>query len=96
MTEKELSKLYKDYYTANATTGLTEIYMLPPDVILNTRRAWNTSSTTVDGYSTTLGAPTGRTLRRRTRPAAFRSGRATARRAASSCWRRGSSGSISA
>ena len=30
------------------------------DVILNTRRACTTSTTTVDGYSTTLGAPTGK------------------------------------
>ena len=34
--------------------------MLPDDVILNTRRAFSTSSTTRDGYSTTLGAPEGR------------------------------------
>ena len=34
--------------------------MLPDDIILNTRRAFSTSNTTVDGYSTSLGAPTGR------------------------------------
>jgi len=61
MTEKELSKMYKYYERPNATTGLTEIWMLPEDVILNTRRAFTTSSTTVDGYGTTLGgAPTGK------------------------------------
>ncbi|HEX6973496.1 MAG TPA: hypothetical protein VF147_03800, partial [Vicinamibacterales bacterium] len=30
------------------------------DVILNTRRAFNTANTTLDGYSTSLGAPSGR------------------------------------
>ena len=34
--------------------------MLPDDVILNTRRAFSTINTTLDGYSTSLGAPTGR------------------------------------
>ena len=31
--------------------------MLPDDVILNTRRAFSTSTTTVSGYSASLGAP---------------------------------------
>ncbi|MCX6543146.1 MAG: carboxypeptidase regulatory-like domain-containing protein [Acidobacteria bacterium] len=64
MTKSELQKMYK-YYTVDASTsvsGLTEIWMLPPDVILNTRRAFNTSPTTVDGYSTSLGAPSGKYL----------------------------------
>ena len=34
--------------------------MLPDDIVLNTRRAFSTSNTTVDGYSTSLGAPQGR------------------------------------
>jgi hypothetical protein len=34
--------------------------MLPEDVRLNTRRAYSTSTTTPDGYSTSLGAPTGK------------------------------------
>ena len=34
--------------------------MLPDDVILNTRRAFSTINTTLDGYSTSLGAPEGR------------------------------------
>jgi hypothetical protein len=33
--------------------------MLPDDVILNTRRAFSTSATTTNGYSTSLGAPSG-------------------------------------
>jgi hypothetical protein len=62
MTKSDLQKMYKYYYTKNATTGLTEVWMLPEDVILNTRRAYTTSTSTVGGYSTTLGAPTGRYL----------------------------------
>jgi len=36
--------------------------MLPEDVILNTRRAFSTSNTTLNGYSASLGAPEGRYL----------------------------------
>jgi hypothetical protein len=60
MTQKDLQKMYKYYFTTNATSGLTEIWMLPEEVRLNTRRAYSTSTTSVDGYSTSLGAPTGR------------------------------------
>lgn len=60
MTKAELQEMYKYYFRPNPTTGLTEVWMLPEDVILNTRRAFTTSTTTVDGYSTTLGAPTGK------------------------------------
>ncbi len=34
--------------------------MLPDDVILNTRRAFSISSTTLNGYSASLGAPEGK------------------------------------
>lgn len=60
MTKDELQDMYKYYFTKNATTGLTEVWMLPEDVVLNTRRAYNVSSTTLDGYSASLGAPTGK------------------------------------
>jgi hypothetical protein len=60
MTQSDLQDMYKYYYRPNATTGLTEVWMLPEDVVLNTRRAYTTSTTTLDGYSTTLGVPTGR------------------------------------
>jgi hypothetical protein len=59
MTKAELQDMYKYYFRPNPTTALTEVWMLPEDVILNTRRAFSTSTTTVDGYSN-LGAPTGR------------------------------------
>jgi hypothetical protein len=60
MTQKDLQKMYKYYSVWNATTKQTEIWMLPEDVRLNTRRAFSTDATTVDGYSTSLGPPTGR------------------------------------
>ncbi|MGE3345073.1 MAG: hypothetical protein AB7L71_16750, partial [Vicinamibacterales bacterium] len=59
MTVDELTDMYKFYRRTNASTGRTEVWMLPEDVILNTRRAFSVSSTTDDGYSS-LGAPTGR------------------------------------
>ncbi len=60
MTRAELTDMYKFYKRTNATTGRTEIWMLPEDVILNTRRAFNFSSTTANGYSTSVGTPEGR------------------------------------
>jgi hypothetical protein len=60
MTHDELQDMFKYYYTTNATSGLAEVWMLPEDVRLNTRRAYSVGTTTLDGYSTSLGAPTGR------------------------------------
>ncbi len=60
MSVDELTDMYKFYRRTNASTGRTEIWMLPEDVILNTRRAFSVSNTTADGYSTSLGTPTGR------------------------------------
>ena len=60
MTRKELQNMYKFYTLTNATTGIDEVWMLPQDVILNTRRAFSTTTTTLDGYSTSLGAPEGK------------------------------------
>ena len=64
MTKDELQKMYHYYYKspAESASGLQEIWMLPDDVILNTRRAFSTASNTVDGYSASLGAPTGKYL----------------------------------
>jgi len=59
MTTGELTDMYKFYRRTNATTGRTEVYMLPDDVVLNTRRAFTISSTSATGYGT-LGVPTGR------------------------------------
>ncbi len=60
MTKSELQAMYKYYYRPNPTTGLTEVWMLPEDVILNTRRAYSSSTTAVSGYSSSLGVPEGK------------------------------------
>ena len=60
MSVKDLQKMYKFYRKENASTGIDEISMLPDEIILNTRRAFSTSNTTVSGYSTSLGVPEGR------------------------------------
>jgi Carboxypeptidase regulatory-like domain/TonB dependent receptor len=60
MTVKDLQKVYKFYRKENSSTGIDEVWMLPDDIILNTRRAFSTSNATLDGYSTSLGAPEGR------------------------------------
>jgi hypothetical protein len=59
MTKAQLQKMYKYYITPNPATGIEEVWMLPADVITNTRRAFSTINTTLDGYSTSLGVPTG-------------------------------------
>jgi hypothetical protein len=59
MSVDELTDMYKFYRRTNANTGRTEVWMLPEDVILNTRRAFSISSTTATGYGT-LGVPEGR------------------------------------
>jgi hypothetical protein len=60
MDKDDLQAMYKFDPRVNPDTGLTTVYMLPQDVILNTRRAFSVSHTTLDGYSTSLGAPEGR------------------------------------
>src|SRR6185503_2473252 len=60
MTAKDLQKMYK-YYTVESTVApFKSIYMLPEDVRQATRAAFSLSSTNANGYSTSLGAPTGR------------------------------------
>ena len=60
MTRDELQAMYKHEIRINPDNGLRTVYMLPDDVILNTRRAFSVSSTTANGYSESLGAPEGR------------------------------------
>lgn len=61
MTEKDLQKMYKFDLRVNPANNLLTPYMLPDDVILNTRRAFSISSTTLSGYNETgVGVPTGR------------------------------------
>ena len=60
MSKKDLQNMYKFDIRIDPETGLRTVYMLPDDVILNTRRAFSVSSTTASGYSASLGDPTGR------------------------------------
>jgi hypothetical protein len=59
MSVDELTDMYKFDVRVNPDTGLQNVYMLPEDVILNTRRAFSVSTTSATGYSS-LGAPEGR------------------------------------
>ncbi len=61
MSRDELQALYKFDLRVNPANGLLTPHMLPDDVILNTRRAFNTSPTSATGYSD-LGVPEGRYL----------------------------------
>ena len=61
MTPDELQAMYTHEIKLDED-GVPFVQMLPDDVILNTRRAFSFSSTTPDGYSTSLGAPEGRYL----------------------------------
>jgi hypothetical protein len=60
MTAKDLQEMYRFDIRNNPTTGLPTVYMLPDDVIQNTRRAFSVNATTANGYSTSLGTPEGR------------------------------------
>jgi hypothetical protein len=60
MSVSDLQDVYKFDRRTNASTGVDEIWMLPEDIILNTRRAFSISNTTANGYSASLGAPEGR------------------------------------
>jgi hypothetical protein len=60
MSKSDLQKMYKFYEKPNPATGIDEVWMLPDDVIQNTRAAFSTSNTTIGGYSTSLGRPQGR------------------------------------
>jgi hypothetical protein len=59
MTKAELQEMYQWDIRIDPATGLRTVYSLPDDVILNTRRAFSSSSTSPTGYSD-LGVPEGR------------------------------------
>jgi hypothetical protein len=61
MTLDDLRDMYKVRYVTDATTGVKTVWMLPEDVILNTRRAFSVSATSSTGYSA-LGVPEGQYL----------------------------------
>ena len=46
MTQDELQNMYKHEIKINPANGLETVYMLPDDVILNTRRAYSVDPTT--------------------------------------------------
>lgn len=59
MTLDELRKVFKIRFATDPATGVKTVWMLPEDIILNTRRAFNVSATSPTGYSA-LGVPEGR------------------------------------
>jgi hypothetical protein len=61
MSLKDLQEMYKFDLRVNPVNGFLTPFMLPEDVILNTRRAFSTSPTSPTGYSD-LGVPEGRYL----------------------------------
>jgi len=59
MSQDEVQKLFKHDLRINPANGLETAYMMPDDVILNTRRAYNIDPASTTGYSE-LGVPEGR------------------------------------
>jgi carboxypeptidase family protein/TonB-dependent receptor-like protein len=59
MSLDELTSVYKHEIRANPDTGLATVYNLPQDIIDNTLRAFNVSTTSPTGYSS-RGVPEGR------------------------------------
>jgi hypothetical protein len=59
MSVDELTDVYKHDIRPDPITGLQTVYLLPQDIIDNTRRAFNVSTTSATGYSA-LGVPEGR------------------------------------
>jgi hypothetical protein len=60
MTADDLQAMYKHDIRIDPANGLETVYMLPADVILNTRRAYSFDPRTPTGYSSSLGVPEGR------------------------------------
>jgi carboxypeptidase family protein/TonB-dependent receptor-like protein len=61
MDAGDLQKMYKHDIRIDPASGLRTVYMLPDDVILNTRRAFSLDPASATGYSA-LGVPQGRYL----------------------------------
>ncbi len=61
MSKDELQAMYRHAIRINPANGLPTVYLLPDDVILNTRRAFSVDPTSPTGYSE-LGVPEGRFL----------------------------------
>jgi len=63
MTVAELQKAFKIRITQNPTTGRTEVFSFPQDIVDNTWAAFSVDPTTATGYSLARGVPTGRYIR---------------------------------
>jgi carboxypeptidase family protein len=61
MSAEELTKEYRYRIEIDPATGLKNVYFMPEDIRVNTRRAFSTSTTSLTGYSD-LGVPQGRYL----------------------------------
>ena len=59
MSKSELEDAFEIRRAVDPTTGVLNVYSMPDDIILNTRRAYSVSATLPGRYSA-LGAPTGR------------------------------------
>jgi hypothetical protein len=59
MSIDDFTDVFKHDVRIDPSTGLRTVYMLPDDIILNTRRAFSVSTTSLTGYSS-LGVPEGR------------------------------------
>jgi hypothetical protein len=59
MTESELQDAFRIRIERDPVTGTTTVFNMPQDIIDNTRRAFDTSATSADGYGAE-GPPTGR------------------------------------
>jgi hypothetical protein len=59
MSKKDVQDMFKHDIRINPANGLPTVYMMPDDVILNTRRAFSIDPASVTGYGE-LGVPEGR------------------------------------
>jgi hypothetical protein len=59
MTKDDLQSMYKFDIRTDPASGLKTVYMLPDSIIQETQKAFSLASNTANGYSATLGAPTG-------------------------------------
>ncbi len=63
MTVDDLQSLFKIRKVVNPTTGLTQVFSFPQEIIDNTWAAFSVDPTTPTGYSVARGVPTGRYIR---------------------------------
>src|SRR5690606_38411627 len=59
MTKSQLQDAFTIRRAVDPATGVLNVYSMPDDIILNTRRAYSVSATSATGYGA-LGVPEGR------------------------------------